>query len=258
MDIDYDALKRRGFLRQKQEGYFLLRLRATAGTFTADQLQQAAALAKGYGREIVHATTRQGLEIPFIRYEAIDAVEAAARTAGLETGTSGPRLRTTTCCPGSAWCKSGLIDTVALASRLEQAGVVCGVELPHKFKVTVSGCPNACTRAEAAEVGIHGAWDAATKARGCAVYVAGCGGRTPRPGHRLPRLYTPEQAVAIVLCAVAFFRANAKPRQRLALLVEEIGLAAFLERSGIGAVGDVPGSDVLPGQERSGHDDSAR
>lgn len=237
MEIDYDALKRRGFLRQKQEGYFLLRLRVPCGNYSAAQLEQAAAMATKYGRGLAHATTRQGLEIPFIRHTDIDAVEQEARSAGLSTGTSGPRLRTTTCCPGNNWCKSGLIDTFALAEQLERAGLVCATDMPHKFKITVSGCHNACTRAEAAEVGIHGAYDAATHAAGCTVYVAGCGGRTPRPGHRLPRLYTPAEAVEIARLTFVFHRAHARPRQRLALLVEEIGLDAFLARSGIAAVG---------------------
>ena len=237
MEIDYDALKKRGFLRQKQDGYFLLRLRVSCGNYSAAQLAKAAALATQYGRGFVHATTRQGLEIPFIRQADIDAVEREARAAGLATGTSGPRLRTTTCCPGSNWCKSGLLDTFALCEMLEREGLVCAADLPHKFKITVSGCRNACTRADAAEVGIHGDFDAVTHAAGCAVCLAGCGGRTPRAGHRLPRLYTPAEAVVIARLAVAFFRANAQPRQRLALLVEEIGFAAFLERSGIAAVG---------------------
>ena len=62
----------------------------------------------------VHATTRQGLEIPFIRFEYIPKVEEELRLSGLETGTSGSRLRTTTYCPGNNWCRSGLVNTFSL------------------------------------------------------------------------------------------------------------------------------------------------
>ena len=38
-EIDYDALKKRGFLKQKQDGYFLLRTRTTEGNYSADQFE---------------------------------------------------------------------------------------------------------------------------------------------------------------------------------------------------------------------------
>ena len=111
--IDYDALKKRGFLRQKQEGYFLLRARGATGNFTREQLLAFADISKKYGKGIVHVTTRQGLEIPFIRFEEIKDVERDIKSAGIQMGTSGPRMRTTTCCPGNNWCKSGLVNTFA-------------------------------------------------------------------------------------------------------------------------------------------------
>jgi dissimilatory sulfite reductase (desulfoviridin) alpha/beta subunit len=232
--IDYDGLKKRGFLRQRQEGYFLLRTRMSAGHYTAGQIEKTADIAKRFGRGIVHGTTRQGLEIPFIRFEDIDKVEREADAAGLRAGTSGPRLRATTFCPGKSWCKSGLVDTSALFERIEgDLGIRCAMDLPHKFKIVISGCPNRCTRAEASEIGIHGQVDTSAEERriGYAVYLGGCGGRTPRLGFKLDKVFSEDEVLVIIDKVVKFYKANAKPRQRLALLIEEIGKEEFLKRT---------------------------
>jgi len=229
-NIDYDGLKKRGFLRQKQDGFFVLRIRMSLGVYTREQLEKLTEISGKFGRGFVHATTRQGLEIPFIKFEDIVKVEEELKTAGVEIGTSGPRLRATTVCPGNNWCKSGLVGTFSLYGRIEkELGLVCGMDLPHKFKIAISGCPNGCTRPQASEIGIHGAINAETKQPGFAVYLGGCAGRAPRAGFRLERVFSEDEVLSLVGRVVAFFKKNAKPRQRLAQLIEETGMENFLE-----------------------------
>jgi len=230
-DIDYDGLKRRGFLRQKQDGFFVLRAKMPHGVYDTDGLSKINDIAARFGKGIVHATIRQGLEIPFIKFENIERVESELKSAGVETGTSGPRLRTTTTCPGNNWCKSGIIDTFSLYDRIEkELGIKCGMDLPYKFKIAISGCPNTCTRPQASEIGIHGQVDIGAKKIGYAIYLGGCGGRTPRNGFALDRIFTEDETLLVVEKTVKFFMENAKPRQRLALLIEEVGRDRFLEK----------------------------
>ncbi|MFH1772526.1 MAG: hypothetical protein ABH872_06885 [Candidatus Omnitrophota bacterium] len=234
--IDYDALKKRGFLRARQDGFFTLRTRMPAGNYDAGHLEKLSEIAKEFGKGKVHLTVRQGVEIPFIRHKDIDAVEFKIKTAGIQTGTSGPRLRATTVCPGNNWCKRELVDTFRLFERIEnERGIKCATDLPHKFKIVISGCPNACTRAQGSEIGIHGDVDInhPDKKTGYAVYLGGCGGRTPRMGFRLSRIYTEDEALDIIEKVVSYYRENAKPRQRLALLIEEKGKEEFIKASGI-------------------------
>jgi len=228
--IDYDVLKRRGFLRQKQDGFFVLRARMPHGIYNAANIAKINDIAAKYGKGFIHATTRQGLEIPYIRYEEIEKVEKELKVSGIETGTSGPRLRTTTTCPGNNWCKSGLINTFSLYDRIEkELGIKCAMDLPHKFKISISGCPNTCTRPQASEIGVHGQIDTATKKICYAVYLGGCGGKTPRNGFKLDRIFTEDEVLKITEKVVKFFKKNAKPRQRLALLIEEVGKDIFLK-----------------------------
>lgn len=231
-EINYDDLKTRGFLKQKQDGFFILRTRMTKGIYTIAQLEKINYVAKKYAKGFVHATTRQGLEIPFIRYEDIAEVQGQLKELGVLAGTSGARLRTTVVCPGNNWCKSGLINTFSLYDRIEsELGIRCALNLPHKFKIAISGCPNTCTRAQQSEIGIHGALDlsSADKRIGYQIYLGGCGGKTPRMGIKLEKIYTEDETLGIIKDTVEFFKQNAKPRQRLALLIEEMGKDKFLK-----------------------------
>jgi len=235
-DIDYDALNSEGFLRQKQEGFFLLRARGEAGNYTREQFLAFAEISKRYGRGIIHLTTRQGLEIPFIRFEDIENVKRDILKAGIQPGTSGPRMRTTTACPGSSWCKRGLIDTVSLYKRIEgELGIRCGTELPHKFKIALSGCPNKCTRADASEIGIHAGLEASGPAREIryTVYLGGCGGKAPHMGFKLDKTFAEDEVLVLVKNVVAYYKEKAKPRQRLALLIKETGRGIFLKEVGL-------------------------
>ena len=70
--VDYAALKKGGFMRQKQKGYFSLRLAVVGGNLTAENIKTVSEVAEKYGRCYVHMTSRQGIEIPFISFEDIE------------------------------------------------------------------------------------------------------------------------------------------------------------------------------------------
>ena len=76
MAVDYATLKKGGFMRQKQKNNFSLRLAVVGGNLTAKQLAKIAEVAEKYGDGHVHLTSRQGVEIPFIKLEQIDEVKA--------------------------------------------------------------------------------------------------------------------------------------------------------------------------------------
>ncbi len=229
-NIDYEDLKKRGFLRQKQEGFFVLRTRMNRGIYKKEDIEKINEIAQKYAKGFMHATVRQGLEIPFIKLEDIPRVEEELKSAGILTGASGARLRTTVTCPGNNWCKVGLINTFSLAEKIEkELNLVCGMELPHKFKIAISGCPNGCTRPQGSEIGIHGAVDATDKRTGYTVYLGGCGGRQPRDGFKLEKVFSEEDVLSIVANVVAFYKERAKPRQRLGALIEEMGKDNFLK-----------------------------
>jgi len=154
--VDYKALKNGGFMRQVQKNNFSLRLKVVGGNLTAGQLQTIAGISKKYGDGHVHLTSRQGVEIPFIKLADIDQVKAELEAGGVFTGVCGPRVRTVTACQGAEVCPSGCIDAYPLAREISER--YFGRELAHKFKFGVTGCVNNCLKAEENDLGVKGGY----------------------------------------------------------------------------------------------------
>ena len=55
--IDYAALKKGGFMRQKQKGYFSLRIQVVGGNLTSENIRAVADVADKYGKGYVHMTS---------------------------------------------------------------------------------------------------------------------------------------------------------------------------------------------------------
>jgi len=154
--VDYKALKCGGFMQQVQKNNFSLRLKVVGGNLTADQLLTIAEISKKYGAGHVHLTSRQGVEIPFIKLADVEQVKAELEAGGVNTGVCGPRVRTVTACQGGEICPSGCIDTYPLARQISER--YFGRELPHKFKFGVTGCMNNCLKAEENDLGVKGGY----------------------------------------------------------------------------------------------------
>ena len=148
------ALKKGGFMAQKQKGYYALRLRVVGGDMTVKQLRTIADVAEKYGHGYYHMTSRQSIEIPFINIQDADEVKAVLAEGGVEPGCCGPRVRTVTACQGNGVCPSANIDTFDIAKKLDAR--YYGRDLPGKFKFGVTGCQNNCLKAEENDLGVKG------------------------------------------------------------------------------------------------------
>jgi dissimilatory sulfite reductase (desulfoviridin) alpha/beta subunit len=66
------------------------------------------------------------------------------------------------------------------------------------------------------------------------VYLGGCGGKTPRIGFKLERIFNQKEALSVIAKVVKFYKEHAQTRQRLALLIEEFGREKFITSLDIG------------------------
>lgn len=155
MTVDLKELKNSGFLKQVQEERFSLRLKVVGGQVTAKQLNSVNELAAKFGNGYIHLTSRQSIEIPFIKQEDIGRVLEFMVQEGLEAASTGPKVRTITACQGRSVCQSGLINTSQLAQEFDER--FGGRPVPHKFKIGVTGCRNNCLKAEENDIGVKGA-----------------------------------------------------------------------------------------------------
>ncbi len=165
MPTDYSKLKANGFMLQKQKDTFSMRLRVLGGNISVEQLDTISKVAKKYAQGYVHLTSRQGVEIPFVKLEDIDAIVEELHQGGVELGASGPRVRTVTACQGGRCCPSGCIDAYEIAEELDKR--YFGKTLPHKFKFGVTGCPNNCLKAEENDLGVKGGMEVAWNEENC-------------------------------------------------------------------------------------------
>ncbi len=152
--LDYAALKSGGIIMQKDDDFFTIRLNFPGGKVPADKLSRIQEVANEYGRGEIRLTARQGIEIPWIEFRKIEAARRELSEADLSLGACGPRFRAVAACPGSQVCKLGLVDSQGFSARIDKE--FKGHLLPHKFKVSVSGCPNSCSNPLRNELGFWG------------------------------------------------------------------------------------------------------
>ncbi len=150
--IDLAALKAGGIIAQCQADLFAVRLRIPVGDLDSTQMARVAEIAQRYGRGRVHITVRQGIEIPYVHFDHIDAAVAELATVGLELGACGPRVRVVTGCQGADICRNALAYTQAFGKRLD-AQYFGRSGVPHKVKIGVTGCPRACAKPQENDIG---------------------------------------------------------------------------------------------------------
>lgn len=150
-------LKGTGFIPQKDGEHFACRVITGDGCLNSYEINKLADIAQRYGRGYVSYTTRLTVEIPWIKYEEIEAVKEELGDAGLYAGGTGPRVRPIVACKGTV-CVFGLLDTQEFARKLHEKFYLgyYDMVLPHKFKIGIGGCPNNCIKPDLNDFGIMG------------------------------------------------------------------------------------------------------
>lgn len=128
-------------------------------------------------------------------------------------------------CPGSAACKNGLGDTLALGARIEE--LLGGLELPAKVRVGLSGCPRGCGESYVRDVGLM------ARPGGWTVIFGGNAGGRPRIGDEVAQKLPDDEALELVSRLLAHYAATAKKNQRTARFVEARGIGAIKAALGL-------------------------
>ncbi len=151
-------LKGLGCLQDKRfDDVFNIRVITRNGKLTAAEQKIVAEASETFGSGEVTMTTRLTLEIQGVPYDNIEACIAFLQDHGLDAGGTGSKVRPVVSCKGTT-CQYGLIDTFELSEKLHERFYVGyhGIELPHKFKIAVGGCPNMCVKPDLNDLGIVG------------------------------------------------------------------------------------------------------
>ncbi|MCC4770292.1 4Fe-4S dicluster domain-containing protein [Methanosarcina sp. DH2] len=152
--VDLSSIKSKGFLPQRQENMFSMRLKVVSGNLDAEKLRAIADAAEKYGSGYVHITSRQQIEVPFVKLEDVEAAINELEKQGISGGSAGKKVRAIVACQGNRVCRHGLIDCQNLAHMIDEK--YFGEAVPKKLKIAVTGCPSACMRPQDNDFGIMG------------------------------------------------------------------------------------------------------
>lgn len=240
---DVERLKWWGvFLRRQSEGepgYFMLRIRIPNGITTAAQAREMGRLSRDLGRGVLDVTTRQQVQMRWIRMEDVPEVLDRLRGVGLTTLQTGmDNVRNVVGCPLAGLLSTELLDASPVVRELTAriVGNRAYTNLPRKFNVTVTGCVENCTHAETQDLALVPATRSHRGYRQVGFNVL-VGGKMGSGGYRvaspLDVFVTEGEAVELCVAVVEVFRdwgpREARGRARLSFLLDAWGVNRFRE-----------------------------
>ena len=233
------------FYRRPTPGKFMMRIRMPNGFARAEQLRAIAELSRRLGNGAVDITTRQQIELRGFSLDSVPEIWEKLRGVELRSLQSGlDNVRNINGCPLAGANPHELLDASPVVQDLDR--IIVGEQgnpeftnLPRKFNITVTGCPDNCTHAESQDIALVPARKAGRI--GFNVLVGGkmgSGGFTV--ASPLNVFVEAFQAVPVLVELIKIYRDHgpreARSRCRFAFLVEEWGLsrlrAELIERLG--------------------------
>jgi dissimilatory sulfite reductase (desulfoviridin) alpha/beta subunit len=154
MQKDLGIHMKGGVITERDTEYCTVRLRIPAGVVSLRQLRGVADIAETHGVDSVHLTTRQTIEIPHMLPSGLDSLSGDLLANGTPVGSERDEVVNVIACPGLERCIFANIDSITLAKEIDAR--LFGKEMPVKMRISISGCPNACTSPMLNEIGIIG------------------------------------------------------------------------------------------------------
>ncbi len=198
--------------------YFMVRIRVPNGILTTEQVRTIADLSETYGNGVADITVRQNVQLHWVPIESLPEVFERLQAVGLRTtGACGDVVRNITGCPLAGVDSRELIDVspLVLALDRELGGNSDFYNLPRKFKITVTGCPEWCSYPEINDIGLT----ATRRIRdgheeiGFSLRVAGGLSTEPHLAVRLGAFILYEQVIPVVRAITGVFRSSDVLRQ---------------------------------------------
>jgi sulfite reductase (NADPH) hemoprotein beta-component len=214
---------------------YMLRIAIPYGTLATRQLRKLAEIARKYDRGYGHFTTRQNLQLNWIKLEdAPDAVAALAEVDMHAIQTSGNVIRNTTADHFAGAAADEIEDPRIWCEMIRQWSTLHPEFsfLPRKFKIAVTGSPNDRAAVRVHDVGLR-LWRNPQGQVGFEVIVGGGLGRTPIIGKTI-REFLPKDELLAYLEAVLrvynrYGRRDNIYKARIKILVHEIGVEKMRE-----------------------------
>ncbi len=218
-----------------EDAYFMMRVRIPGGQLSAGQLRAVAEISKEYGRDLADITDRQNVQFHWIRIEDVPAIWGRLEEVGLSSlQACGDVPRNILGCPVAGIDASEVLDATATLRATEAVAALNPefVNLPRKYKTSISGCGSQCTAHEVNDVSFVGVIGP-DGTPGFDLWVGGGLSTSPMLAQRLGVFVRPEQVPDVWAGVTGLFRdygyRRLRSRARLKFLVADWGAERFRE-----------------------------
>ena len=214
----------------------MLRVKIPQGILSRPQLDALASVAEQYSRGFGHITTRQNVQLHFMKLHDVEPAMRLLADAGLTTREAcGNSVRNITACPYAGVAAHEAFDVTPYAEALTRYLLrhPLSSRLPRKFKIAFEGCPDDHIALAINDIG----WQARVRTvdgrqeRGFQVLVAGGTSTLCRAGNLLYEFLPAGEMFNVAEAILRVFHRlgdyQHKQRNRLKFLVRSLGWDGF-------------------------------
>ncbi len=199
----------------QKDGTFSVVPEMPGGVCTPDELRRIADVAVKYNVPLVKVTGGQRIDLVGVTKEDLPKVwQDLDMPSGHAYGKS---YRTCKSCIGTEFCRFGLGDSMALATRIERR--FRGIDSPGKLKLATAGCPRNCSEAMVKDIGAvaigNDKWE---------IYIGGAAGSQVRKGDVLCTVEGEDAVIQITDRFMQYYREQGKFKERTHSFVERVGI----------------------------------
>jgi len=216
--------------RSGQEGYFMMRLTNCNGRLEPGQLRAIGEVARDYavgpasnpefGNGWIDFTTRQSIQLHWIKLEDIPAVWEKLESVGVTSRSAGgDTMRNISGCPVAGKSPDEIIDTLPILDRFQEEirgdNDLCN--MPRKFNISITGTPEGGAQDSINDIGLEPATKEidGEEVLGFNVRVGGgLGGHEPRVARALDVFVEPDRAVDVVRGFVELYHEHGNRQNR--------------------------------------------
>jgi sulfite reductase beta subunit-like hemoprotein len=222
----------RGVYGQRQMDVQMFRIKIPYGLLGAPQLRAVADVADQYSRGFGHVTTRQNIQLHFVKLSDSEAIMRSLAETGLTTREAcGNSVRTVTACELAEVCSDAAFDVSPYAEAMTRFFLrgPLSASLPRKFKIAFSGCGTDCAFGAIHDIGFVA--QIRDGQQGFKVYAAGGLSTTPQAAITLHEFVPAAEIGRVGEALLRLFHAHGnrenRSRARMKYVLRKLGEEKF-------------------------------
>ena len=227
---DIVRLKWWGLYHDKPKiGTFMLRVKIPGGITSPAHMRAIGEISNVHGRGEGELSTRQNVQLHFIRLDALPDVFDRLHAVGLTSaGACGDTVRNITGCPLGGLAHDELFDPTPVLDEAAEFfyGNPDYSDLPRKLKIAITACPDACSAPEINCIALIGAIRDGRE--GFGVLVGGGLSSVPRIAQDMGIWVAKEDAITLLAAILDEWKEDLRYRvsrvkSRLKFMIDDIG-----------------------------------